>query len=87
MGREDAAAKAARYLAEGRLAVVEVGAGVVRAYCRGDGRVYRCGWWRGRWGCSCPALSDRCAHLLALRLVVLEPLGAEQAAPYLARSA
>ena len=86
--RENAATKAARYLAEGRLAVVEVGPGVVRAYCRGDGRMYRLGWWRGRWGCSCPALTDRCAHLLALRLVVLEPIGAvEQAAPYLARSA
>jgi len=87
LARENAAAKAARYLAEGRLAIVEVGGAVVRAYCRGDGRVYRLGWWRGSWGCSCPAVTDRCAHLLALRLVVLEPIGVEQPAPYLARSA
>jgi hypothetical protein len=76
--RESAAAKARRYLAEGRLTVLEVGPSIVRAVCRGDGQVYRCGWWRGRWGCTCPAASTfraHCAHLLALRLVVVEPSG------------
>jgi uncharacterized Zn finger protein len=86
-GRESAAQKGRRYLAEGRLTVVEIGPAVVRAYCKGDGRMWRLGWWRGRWGCSCPALTDRCAHLLALRLVVLEPVAGEQPAPTLRRSA
>jgi hypothetical protein len=78
MTRESAAAKARRYLAEGRLIVLEVGPQVVRAVCRGDGQVWRCGWWQGRWGCTCPAggtFRATCAHLLALRLVVVEPRG------------
>jgi hypothetical protein len=78
MTRESADAKARRYLVEGRLTVLEVGPAVVRATCRGDGQVYRCGWWRGRWGCTCPAAGTfraACAHLLALRLVVVEPSG------------
>jgi hypothetical protein len=76
MGRETAAAKARRYLTEGRLTVLEVGPSIVRAVCRGDGQVWRCGWWRGRWGCGCPAAGTfraDCAHLQALRLVVVEP--------------
>jgi hypothetical protein len=78
MTRESADAKARRYLSEGRLQVLEVGPSIVRATCRGDGQVYRCGWWRGRWGCTCPAAGTfraACAHLLALRLVVNEPSG------------
>ncbi len=71
-GRENADAKARRYLAEGRLQVLEAGPAVVRATCRGDGHVYRLGWWHGRWGCTCPAVTERCCHLLALRLVVVE---------------
>jgi hypothetical protein len=75
MARETAELKARRYLAEARLTILQVGPGVVRAICRGDGRVYRLGWWKGRWGCSCPAGQFRstCAHLRALRLVVVEP--------------
>jgi hypothetical protein len=76
MTRESAADKGRRYLCEGRLQVLEVGPTVIRATCRGDGQVYRLGWWRGRWGCSCPAGSTfraSCAHLQALRLVVVEP--------------
>jgi hypothetical protein len=76
--RETAAAKARRNLAEGRLTVLEVGTQVVRAVCRGDGQVYRCGWWRGQWGCGCPAggqFGRSCAHIPAPRLVVVEPRG------------
>jgi len=39
MTRESAAAKARRYLAEGRLTVLEVGPQIVRAVCRGDSQV------------------------------------------------
>lgn len=76
-GREPLEVKAVRYLAEARLEVLEVGPGIVRAYCCGDaGDVYRLGWWRGSWGCSCPAAGTfrrTCAHLTALRLVVPDP--------------
>jgi hypothetical protein len=84
MTRETAAAKACRYLAEGRLTVLEVGPQIVRAVCRGDGQVWRCGWWRGQWGCRCPAAGTfraDCAHLLALRLVVVEPRGTTALTP------
>ena len=69
--RESAAVKARRYLAEGRLVVRELDerAGTVRASCRGDGAVYGLGRDARGWSCSCPAVG-RCAHLLALGLVV-----------------
>jgi uncharacterized Zn finger protein len=75
--RETAAEKARRYLAEGRLTVLEVGPAVIRATCAGDGQVYRCGWWQGEWGCTCPNLRDQCSHLKALRLVTQRPDDAE----------
>lgn len=71
--RENAAAKARRYLAEGRLSITEVAGPRVRATARGDGVMYECGhsggdpW--GGWWCTCPARSA-CSHLLALRSVV-----------------
>jgi uncharacterized Zn finger protein len=82
--RESADAKARRYLAEGRLSVLEVGPGIVRATCRGDGQLYRLGWWRGRWGCTCPAggtFRAACNHVKALRLVVVEPTEREPLTP------
>jgi enoyl-CoA hydratase/carnithine racemase len=49
----------------------------IRAICRGDGTVYRLGWDHvDRWHCSCPAATDRCAHLVALRLVTVRERGA-----------
>ena len=68
--RESAETKARRYLAEGRLEVVLVADDEIEATCRGDGAAYLLGW-HGAWHCSCPARTDRCAHLVALRLVVL----------------
>ncbi len=75
MSRERAAEKARRYLAEGRLLVRELDehAGVVQADVRGDGAVHVAGRDERGWYCDCPA-RGRCAHLLALGLVVaIEP--------------
>jgi hypothetical protein len=73
---ENADAKGARYLTEGRLRLREVDedGGVVMAECRGDGRMYALGFDGERgWYCSCPAFG-RCSHLKALgRVVVMEP--------------
>lgn len=77
--REDARTKGQRYVAEGRLTIrlVNTDAGVVEADCRGGGAVYRLGHRDGRWVCSCPA-RGRCAHLVALQLVVA--VGSREAA-------
>ena len=72
MTRESAAAKSARYLAEHRLVISEVSGDHVRATCRGSGEVHDLGHDPGRgWWCSCPARSDRCAHLAALMAVTI----------------
>jgi uncharacterized Zn finger protein len=69
--REGAEAKGRRYLVEGRLTVSRVDREGVRASCRGAGAVYECGWSAERgWFCSCAA-RGRCAHLVALMLVVV----------------
>jgi uncharacterized Zn finger protein len=77
--RENAATKARRYLCEGRLVLESVHPGEATATCRGDGLLYRLGWRRATgWWCTCPARSDQCSHLLAMRLVVAMDLdGAE----------
>jgi uncharacterized Zn finger protein len=70
--RENADAKGRRYLAEGRLIVDHISGGTVSASCRGDGEIHRCGHDDARqWWCTCPARSDHCAHLVALRLVTI----------------
>ena len=76
--RESAAVKGRRYLVEGRLVVraVDQRAGSVRAVCRGDGAIYAVGRDGGGWFCSCPA-RGRCAHLVALGLVVAFDRGDE----------
>lgn len=73
--RESVAAKALRYLGEGRLIVRQLDehAGEAQADCRGRGAVYALGRDERGWFCTCPARGV-CAHLEALRLVVaLEP--------------
>lgn len=71
MTRENAAEKARRYLAEGRLVVTAVDGDHLTATCRGGGAVYELDHRPGRgWSCTCPARTDRCAHLHALQLVV-----------------
>lgn len=77
MPRENASAKARRYLGEGRVVIETVSRRTVVASVRGDGRRYRCTYRDGLWSCTCPARSDGCAHLLATRLVVVVDLPRE----------
>jgi uncharacterized Zn finger protein len=74
VSRENAAAKARRLLAEGRVRVVDVDvhAGTVAAEVRGDsGFTYSVGHGEGgRWSCPCEALGSRCSHVQAVQLVV-----------------
>jgi hypothetical protein len=77
--REDAAAKARRYLGEGRVRIIacDEEAGTILAEVRGNGAVYAAGHGLKGWACGCPAKSKNCAHVLALKLVtVLEPRAA-----------
>jgi uncharacterized Zn finger protein len=74
--RESARAKSLRYLTEHRLRVLECSedAGTLSAEVRGDGRIYVVAHDAEGWSCSCPALSENCAHVLACKSVtVLEP--------------
>lgn len=69
--RENAFSKARRYLTEGRLLIVFVDEDQIDALCRGDGRVYNLRMRHGIWICDCPAVTDQCSHLRALRLVTV----------------
>ena len=68
--RETAAAKASRYLVEGRLVVTRIDPGHVTSRCRGDGAIHLQAYAAGDWRCSCRARTDQCCHLRALRRVV-----------------
>jgi uncharacterized Zn finger protein len=71
--REDVATKGRRLLVEARLTITVVSDEQVSAVCRGDSAaIYRLGFYRGRWFCTCPAVGV-CSHLRALMLVVLAP--------------
>lgn len=67
--RENPAAKAKRYLHEGRVVLTLVGPGRVEAVVRGDGVHHATAWRYGTWSCTCPARGT-CCHLLAVRSVV-----------------
>jgi hypothetical protein len=74
--REDAAAKAKRYLTEARVRVLACDEedGTICAEVRGDGRIYASGRDESGWFCDCAAKTDNCAHLRALRLIsMLDP--------------
>jgi uncharacterized Zn finger protein len=76
VSRENAEAKARRYLAEGRLHVERVDHDVVIARCLGnDGAIYSVRWdgERRSWRCSCPAFGPKCSHILALGRVARKP--------------
>lgn len=70
MPRENASAKARRYLCEGRVVLHRVDRIRVVASVRGDGTIHRVAYSRRAWTCTCPARTAACAHLLAVRLVV-----------------
>jgi uncharacterized Zn finger protein len=67
--RESVELKGRRYLTEGRLHVLSVDVDRARATCRGNGETYCVGCDAHGWYCTCPA-RGRCAHLVALMLVV-----------------
>jgi uncharacterized Zn finger protein len=72
MPREGAEAKGKRYVCEGRLTIRLVNGEEIRATAKGDGELYELGLAPGRgWFCSCPAVTDQCSHLKALRLVTV----------------
>lgn len=80
MSREDAAAKARRYLTEARVRVLRCDEEdhVIVAEVRGDGRIYVAGRDELGWYCDCDARTESCAHLQALKLIsVLEPRGSQ----------
>lgn len=71
MPRENAEAKGRRYLTEGRVVLRTVNRHTVEAWVRGDGAVWRVSWTRrDGWSCPCPARGARCAHRIAVGLVV-----------------
>ncbi len=72
--RENAYEKGRRYVLEARLLVDHVDGHTIRATCRGGGEIYRLGYDRGGWWCSCPARTT-CSHLTALMLVTVRPTG------------
>lgn len=75
MAREYAETKAKRYLCEGRVILFHVSEGSVRAHVRGDGSVWNAAYDGGAWSCDCPARTDQCSHLKALRLITAPEVG------------
>lgn len=70
MPRENADAKARRYLTEGRIVIRRVQGPDVDATARGTGAVWLVSHRRGPgWRCDCPARGP-CAHILAVSHVV-----------------
>ena len=72
--RENAAAKAQRYLSEGRVVLTQVTPDRVDAMIRGDGAIHTAGYRNGAWNCTCPARTANCSHLRALRLTTVVDL-------------
>ena len=70
MPRETARAKADRLLLEGRVVILEAGRYGVVARVRGEGVIHTTRFQFGAWSCTCPARTDQCSHLYAVRRVV-----------------
>ena len=79
MPRENARARAIRFLAERRVMVLRVDTEGVLAHVRGDSGVIREVRWEPQrgWTCSCPAIGF-CGHGHAVASVVLVPSDAER---------
>ena len=80
VSRENAAAKARRYLTEARVRIryLDEENGAAEADVRGDCRIYSAGRDETGWYCDCAARTEDCSHVRALRLVcVLEPREAQ----------
>jgi uncharacterized Zn finger protein len=77
-GAENVEQKGRRYLVEGRICVEQIRPdGLIVASARGTGEDHRLGYdpVKRQWRCTCRAGSrGRCSHLVALRLVVAEPV-------------
>jgi uncharacterized Zn finger protein len=76
-GRENVQTKAHRLLKEGRITVHRVGDGsrIIYAQARGDSaHIYDLGYdpRNQGWRCTCEARGE-CSHLVALKLITLEP--------------
>jgi hypothetical protein len=72
-GKEGAAVKAVRLLAQGRLRVRLVHAGRAWVEVRGDsGRIHNVAYRHGKWSCSCEARGSGCSHLRATWLVIAQ---------------
>jgi uncharacterized Zn finger protein len=81
MPRENAALKARRLLSEGRVTLRRIGPDAIVARVRGDSaKVYNVTWDPTGWFCPCDA-AGRCSHILAVLLVVLEPLSTKGPGP------
>lgn len=78
MPRETARAKADRLLLEGRVMLVEVTRYGVVAKVRGEGTVHTARFSFGTWSCTCPARTDACSHLYAVRRVVVVDIEAHR---------
>jgi hypothetical protein len=83
MPRETAREKADRLLLEGRVVLTIVDPHTVRARVRGEGHIYKTEYAHGVWSCNCPARSDGCSHLHAVRRVVAVDVDAHQQRPHL----
>jgi hypothetical protein len=78
MSRETARDKADRILTEGRLRVTDVGPTRATARVRGEGHEWTARYRDHRWTCSCPARTDQCSHLHALRRVIVVDPGEDR---------
>lgn len=72
IARENAATRAQRLLLEGRVMVRYWGVDRGQAWVRGDSGMVRKVEVQGdEWTCTCPALSQACAHIRAVKAVTV----------------
>ena len=68
---ESIEAKAARYLAEGRVTILSVSADYIEATVQGSAEeAYEVKFTGHAWVCSCEAQTWRCSHVVAVQMVV-----------------